>query len=96
MSDLSPRDPVCAVALGAELHELDLRWLPCPEPMQRALAAADALAAGQVVQLLTPLLPTPLLEVLTARGLQTRVFMLPSGGARLLIRRPGHDDTAGA
>ncbi len=38
----------------AVLPELDLRWLPSPEPMLRALAAADALLPGQAVQVLTP------------------------------------------
>jgi hypothetical protein len=80
----------------AVLPELDLRWLPSPEPMLRALAAADALLPGQAVQVLTPLLPTPLLDALTSRGMQTTVFALPTGGARVLIRCPGGDDAASA
>lgn len=71
--------------------ELDLRWLPSPEPLERALAAADALAPGQAVQVLTPRLPLPLFEALRERGLHARAFVLPGGGARVLIRRP-HDD----
>jgi hypothetical protein len=80
----------------AVLPELDLRWLPSPEPMLRALAVADALLPGQAVQVLTPLLPTPLLDALASRGMQTTVFALPTGGARVLIRYPGGDDAASA
>ena len=78
----------------AVLPELDLRWLPSPEPMLRALAIADALLPGQAVQVLTPLLPTPLLDALVSRGMQATAFALPTGGARVLIRCPGGDDAA--
>ncbi|MET4571098.1 DUF2249 domain-containing protein [Rhodanobacter soli] len=80
----------------AVLPELDLRWLPSPEPMLRALAIADALLPGQAVQVLTPLLPTPLLDALVSRGMQATAFALPTGGARVLIRCPGGDDAASA
>jgi hypothetical protein len=80
----------------AVLPELDLRWLPSPEPMLRALAIADALLPGQAVQVLTPLLPTPLLDALVLRGMQATAFALPTGGARVLIRCPGGDDAASA
>lgn len=71
--------------------ELDLRGLPAPEPMQRALQAAAALQLGQSVQVLTPLLPLPLLDALKARGLETHASMLPGGGARVLIRYPRNE-----
>ena len=87
--------PHCRVD-DAVFPELDLRWLPSPEPMLRALAAADALLPGLAVQVLTPLLPTPLLDVLASRGMQATVFALPTGGARVLIRCPGGDDAASA
>ena len=75
--------------------EFDLRYLCAPEPMLLALEAADALEPGQTIQVLTPRMPIPLLELLTARGMQTLAFALPSGEARILIRRPGHDDASG-
>ncbi|WEN14542.1 DUF2249 domain-containing protein [Rhodanobacter sp. AS-Z3] len=81
---------------GTLLLELDLRGLPSPEPMIRALAAADALQPGQSLQVLTPLLPTPLLDVLQARGLQVTAALLPTGGASVLIRCPADDDEAAA
>ena len=62
----------------------------------RALAAADALQPGQALQVLTPLLPTPLLEVLHARGLQVTAALLAGGGACVLIRRPADNDEAAA
>ena len=83
-------------AESAALPELDLRRLPSPEPMLRALAAADALLPGQTVQVLTPLTPMPLLELLAARALDVSVSTLPCGGARVLIHRPDGDDATGA
>jgi uncharacterized protein (DUF2249 family) len=61
--------------------ELGLRYLPPPEPMLRALEAADALQPGQSVCVLTPLLPIPLLDALTARGLHTSTVTLPDGAS---------------
>lgn len=68
--------------------ELDLRALPAPEPLQRALAAAEALSPGESLAVLTPLLPLPLLELLEAIGLEADAQWLDVGGARVLIRRP--------
>jgi uncharacterized protein (DUF2249 family) len=76
--------------------ELDLRHLPSPEPMLRALEAADALLPGQSVQVLTPLLPMPLLDALATRGLYTSAVTLPGGTARVLICRRDDDDPTGA
>lgn len=75
---------------------LDLRALPAPEPMMRALEAADALQPGQTVELLTPLLPTPLLDLLAGRRLHVRAEMLPAGGARVRVHRPDDDGPTGA
>lgn len=75
--------------------EHDLRQLACPEPMQRTIDLADALTWGESVCVLTPRSPTPLLDVLQGRGLQTCVSLLASGGARVWIRRPGHDGPTG-
>lgn len=73
---------------GAGLSEHDLRELPCPLPLERALELADALAAGQAVRVLTPQQPLPLLDLLASRGLQVSTALLADGGARLLISRP--------
>lgn len=74
----APRRPAC----------LDLRSLLAPEPFERALAAADALGRGEGVELLTPKMPYPLLELLGGRGLQVSAERLPDGSARLFVRRP--------
>lgn len=90
----------CATASAdAQAATLDLRGLVAPEPMQRAIAAAEALRPGQSIDVLTPLIPMPLLAALAERGWQAQVVSLPEGGARVTIRRPiacGCDDPAGA
>lgn len=65
---------------------LDLRSLQPPEPMQQALAAADRLVPGDVLEVLTPLMPMPLLSALAERGLQAQATTLPEGGAKVVIR----------
>lgn len=73
---------------GGRPVELDLRGLLAPEPLLRALMAADALEAGECLVVLTPLWPPPLLAALTERGLLHHAERLPDGGARVLIQRP--------
>lgn len=70
------------------IPELDLRELPAPEPLVRALVAADALAPGGTLHVLTPLMPWPLLQALRERGLLHRVHALPDGGVRVVIEHP--------
>lgn len=91
----APTSLHCPNALDMAAPEFDLRHLPAPEPMLLALEATDALEPGRAIQVLTPHTPLPLLELLSARGLQTLVFALPGGEARVLIRRPEHDGTPG-
>lgn len=68
---------------------LDLRALPAPEPLVRALAAADVLQPGRT-EVLTPLLPTPLLDALDARGLRWRSEPCADGGM-VAMRGPRND-----
>jgi hypothetical protein len=70
------------------MKKLDLRALPAPEPLMQALAAADALQPGQALEVLTPLLPAPLLEALEARGLQWRSEPCADHGTWVAILRP--------
>lgn len=70
------------------VKRLDLRALPAPEPLLQALAAADALQPGQAVEVLTPLLPLPLLEALDARGLRWRSEPCTDHGNWVAILRP--------
>jgi uncharacterized protein (DUF2249 family) len=91
---------LCNAGGGAvERITLDLRTLPPPEPMQHALAAADRLKPGQVLEVLTPLMPMPLLTALAERGLEAKATSLSEGGAKVVIRciptgtTAGHDPT---
>jgi hypothetical protein len=68
--------------------DLDLRALPAPEPMVRALAATDTLEPGATLVLWTPVLPLPLLQMLAARDLESTVEMFADGTARVTVRHP--------
>jgi hypothetical protein len=85
---LFPNRSAVAPPMAAPVDELDLRALPMPEPMERALAAADALPPGGALSVLTPFMPLPLLEVLAEHGLLADAELLPDHGARVWIRRP--------
>lgn len=75
--------------------ELDLRQLAAPEPMVRALEAADRLAPGESVAVLAPMLPRPLLMELAALGFEAEPEpALPDGSVRVVIRRPGDGEAA--
>lgn len=64
---------------------LDLRGLPAPEPLQRALDAVERLREGDSLVLWTPLYPAPLLELLDARGVPHTCRRLPDGSARTTV-----------
>ncbi|MFP7721389.1 DUF2249 domain-containing protein [Lysobacter sp. A3-1-A15] len=76
-------------------QSLDLRALPAPEPMVRALDAADALAPGGVLELLTPRLPAPLIQQLRDRGLHVSAERLDEGSARVTVQWPDGDAVDG-
>jgi uncharacterized protein (DUF2249 family) len=71
--------------MGALIH-LDLRHLPPPEPMARALEAVESLPPGAELELLTPMMPVPLLELLALRGFSPRAEALADGTARVRVR----------
>ena len=64
---------------------LDLRHLPAPLPLERGLAAAEALAPGAPLVLLTPMLPVPLLQLLEIRGFQVQAW---ASGVGVITRQP--------
>lgn len=76
----------------AEAGALDLRRLPPPEPFERAWAAAEHLAPSTALVVLTPYVPTPLIDMLERRGYRCEVSLLVHGGARVAIQAP--QDTA--
>lgn len=77
-------------SIVAPAHEtcLDLRHLPAPEPLKRALEAVETLAPDVSLVVLTPLLPLPLLQLLELQGgLDAHAELLDDGSARVVIRR---------
>lgn len=75
--------------------ELDLRHLPSPQPMLRALDAADTLAPGEWLTIVAPMFPRPLLMELALRGLEADPGEpQPDGSVRVRIRRPDDAEAA--
>lgn len=69
--------------------ELDLRHLSPPQPMLRALEAADTLAPGERLIVVAPMLPRPLLMELAQLGFEADPDEpQPDGSVRVQIRRP--------
>ena len=66
---------------------LDLRDLPPPEPLQRALEAAEALVPGTSVTVLTRFRPAFLLDELAARGLSSWCTSMGDEGWQTAIKR---------
>lgn len=75
-----------SIAASRHCETLDLRDLPAPAPLVRALEAADALLPGDMLELLTPMLPLPLIEALGERGLRTTARRLPDGSAQVFVQ----------
>lgn len=67
---------------------LDLRGLPAPAPLERAVAASDRLEAGGDLEVLTPQMPYPLIELLVGRGFAVAAEHCADGSARVRVRRP--------
>lgn len=86
---VSERAAARAITACGDADVLDLRGLVAPEPLERALAAADRLEPGARIEVLTPMMPLPLIELLGARGLEVAAERGPNGSARVAIRRPG-------
>lgn len=75
---------------GYEVPCLDLRHQQVPAPLECAMAAADALPAGAKLEVWTPMLCIPLLQLLEARGFIARAELQKDGTARIFIGR-GND-----
>lgn len=75
---------------------LDLRGLPAPAPMLQALEATAALDEGATLELLTPLMPYPLLQALAEQGFEVAADRRGDGSAHLTVRRPRRDRPDGA
>lgn len=67
---------------------LDLRGLEPPEPMQRALEAAEQLSPGGVVIALTRFRPVHLISVLDERGFSWESAEKPDGSWETFILNP--------
>lgn len=80
--------------MDESLPLLDLRDLPAPEPLVRALLAVEALAPGGALRVLTPMFPQPLLDVLRSRGVGYSTMAWDGGGCAITVW--SEDGPAGA
>jgi uncharacterized protein (DUF2249 family) len=65
----------------------DFSELEAPEPMERTLEAAVALAEGAVLLALVPRFPQPLIPELEAQGFEVAATLRPDGTALVWVRR---------
>ncbi len=68
---------------------LDLRALAAPAPLAQALAAAEQLQDGARLELLTPQMPYPLIQLLGERGFAVAAERRHDGSAHVVVRRAG-------
>ena len=75
---------------ASKLKTLDIRPLIArgEEPRAKVLAAIAALAPGESLTLITPFLPSPLIERLQAEGLSARPGRCADGSWQTLFSRP--------
>lgn len=66
---------------------IDARWLEPPEPLEKVLAALDALRPGQSIRLLLHREPFPLYPLLAERGYRHASSMEADGSYTILIRK---------
>lgn len=93
-ADAAPLAPAAAPAAAdadaradAPTVTLDVRGLTPPEPLQRTLAALDALPAGATLVQLNDRVPQFLLPLLHERGWAYAVDPSTADGVRVVIRR---------
>jgi len=67
--------------------ELDVRGLSHPEPLERAVAAFDALAEDEALHLRIHRMPIPLLQIAEGRGLRYEALEVGEGDFHLLFAR---------
>ena len=70
---------------AACVHELDVRDLEPPEPLQQALAALAALKPGEQLRMLHHREPFPLYAMLRERGFTHRTTQLAEDNYEVLI-----------
>lgn len=68
-------------------RQVDARWLPPPEPMERVLAALDALAPGDHIRLLIHREPYPLYDLLRVWGYRHSTKVCDDGSYEIVISR---------
>lgn len=73
------------MAPGSASHQLDVRGLEPPEPLQRALEAIAALQPGEQLRMLHHREPFPLYAMLRERGFTHRTTQLSDDCYEILI-----------
>jgi uncharacterized protein (DUF2249 family) len=69
------------------MQELDVRWLPQPEPFEKITRTLQMLPAEETLQVLIHREPFPLYDALRANGYAWQTTPLEDGCFRILISR---------
>ena len=69
------------------MQEIDVRWLPQPEPFENISRALQTLPAEEALQVLIHREPFPLYEALQANGYSWQTTAIENGCFKILITR---------
>lgn len=69
------------------MQELDVRWLPPPEPFETIMGVLQTLPAGETLQVHIHREPFPLYEALGSMGYTWQTTTLDDGSFKVLIAR---------
>lgn len=69
------------------MQEIDVRWLPQPEPFEKITRTLQMLPAEETLQVLIHREPFPLYEALQANGYKWQTMPLEDGCFKILIAR---------
>ncbi len=69
------------------MRELDVRWLPPPEPFENIMSTLQMLPAGETLQVHIHREPFPLYEALGGMGYTWQTTALEDGSYKILIVR---------
>ncbi|MFT3916853.1 MAG: DUF1858 domain-containing protein [Anaeromyxobacteraceae bacterium] len=83
----APRPPAWAIPDPSRRRDARLDVEAGVHPLPLVLAELEALAEGETYELLTPLVPAPLIDLARRKGFEAHAWIEPGGHARTVFRR---------